>query len=244
MTKKLKKKIQDLKDVYSSSNEVSEKDIVKAISIVKEVSNRTIKLKHFDSQVIVGVCLYYGSITEMKTGEGKTLAATIPAFLNYLTQSQTHLITVNDYLAKRDSIWMDPIYRFLGMTNSHIQNDMSLEEKINAYKSDIIYGNNNEFCFDFLRDNLRSIETPRIQSKHDRAIIDEADSVLIDEARSPLGISGQVETPIKLFKICYQVTEGLETADVEISEERKNVLLNDEGIKKIEFNLKKINLLN
>ena len=239
----IKKKIQDLKDAYSSSNEVSEKDIVKAISIVKEASNRTIKLKHFDSQVIVGVCLYYGSITEMKTGEGKTLAATIPAFLNYLTQSQTHLITVNDYLAKRDSIWMDPIYKFLGMTNSHIQNDMSLEEKINAYKSDILYGNNNEFCFDFLRDNLRSIETPRIQSKHDKAIIDEADSVLIDEARSPLGISGQVETPIKLFKICYQVTEGLETADVEISEERKNVLLNDEGIKKIEFNLKKINLL-
>jgi len=239
----IKNKIQDLKDAYSSSNEVSESDIVKAISIVKEASNRTIKLKHFDSQVIVGVCLYYGSITEMKTGEGKTLAATIPAFLNYLTQSQTHLITVNDYLAKRDSIWMDPIYKFLGMTNSHIQNDMSLEEKINAYKSDIIYGNNNEFCFDFLRDNLRSIETPRIQLKHDRAIIDEADSVLIDEARSPLGISGQVETPIKLFKICYQVTEGLGTADVEISEERKNVLLNDEGIKKIEFNLKKINLL-
>ena len=239
----IKNKIQDLKDEYSSSNEVSEKDVVKAISIVKEASNRTIKLKHFDSQVIVGVCLYYGSITEMKTGEGKTLAATIPAFLNYLTQSQTHLITVNDYLAKRDSIWMDPIYTFLGMTNSHIQNDMTLEEKINAYKSDIVYGNNNEFCFDFLRDNLRSIETPRIQSKHDKAIIDEADSVLIDEARSPLGISGQVETPIKLFQICYQVTEGLETTDVEISKERKNVLLNDEGIKKIEFNLKKINLL-
>ncbi|MDB4183913.1 preprotein translocase subunit SecA [Alphaproteobacteria bacterium] len=241
----IKNKAKELKALYSNndSNEISESDIITAVSLVKEVSKRTIQLKHYDSQVIVGICLYFGKVTEMKTGEGKTLAATIPAFLNYLSNNQTHLITVNDYLAKRDSEWMSPIYNFLGMTNTYIQNEMSLDEKIGAYQSDIVYGNNNEFCFDFLRDNLRSIETPKIQKKHDRAIIDEADSVLIDEARSPLGISGQVETPIKMFQICYKLTENLETSDVEINEERKNVLLNDEGIKKIEFNLKKINLL-
>ncbi|MDB9825203.1 preprotein translocase subunit SecA [Alphaproteobacteria bacterium] len=241
----IKNKAKELKALYSNndSNEISESDIITAVSLVKEVSKRTIQLKHYDSQVIVGICLYFGKVTEMKTGEGKTLAATIPAFLNYLSNNQTHLITVNDYLAKRDSEWMNPIYNFLGMTNTYIQNEMSLDEKIGAYQSDIVYGNNNEFCFDFLRDNLRSIETPKIQKKHDRAIIDEADSVLIDEARSPLGISGQVETPIKMFQICYKLTENLETSDVEINEERKNVLLNDEGIKKIEFNLKKINLL-
>ena len=241
----IKNKAKELKALYSNndSNEISESDIITAVSLVKEVSKRTIQLKHYDSQIIVGICLYFGKVTEMKTGEGKTLAATIPAFLNYLSNNQTHLITVNDYLAKRDSEWMNPIYNFLEMSNTYIQNEMSLDEKIGAYQSDIVYGNNNEFCFDFLRDNLRSIETPKIQKKHDRAIIDEADSVLIDEARSPLGISGQVETPIKMFQICYKLTENLETSDVEINEERKNVLLNDEGIKKIEFNLKKINLL-
>ena len=241
----IKNKAKELKAHYfnNDTNEILEKDIITAVSLIKEVSKRTIQLKHYDSQVIVGICLYFGKVTEMKTGEGKTLAATIPAFLNYLSNNQTHLITVNDYLAKRDSEWMNPIYNFLGMTNTYIQNEMSLDEKVEAYQSDIIYGNNNEFCFDFLRDNLRSIETSKIQKKHDRAIIDEADSVLIDEARSPLGISGQVETPIKMFQICYKLSENLETSDVEINEERKNVLLNDEGIKKIEFNLKKINLL-
>ena len=241
----IKNKAKELKAHYfnNDTNEISEKDIITAVSLIKEVSKRTIQLKHYDSQVIVGICLYFGKVTEMKTGEGKTLAATIPAFLNYLSNNQTHLITVNDYLAKRDSEWMNPIYNFLGMTNTYIQNEMSLDEKVEAYQSDIVYGNNNEFCFDFLRDNLRSIETSKIQKKHDRAIIDEADSVLIDEARSPLGISGQVETPIKMFQICYKLSENLETSDVEINEERKNVLLNDEGIKKIEFNLKKINLL-
>ncbi len=240
----IKNKINLLKSSYSkSNNNISIDDQIEAISIVREVSFRTIGLRHFDSQIIGGICLYNGLIAEMKTGEGKTLVSTIPAFLNFICGLTTHLVTVNDYLAKRDSEWMDPIYKFLGMKNSYIQNNMSIEEKINSYNSDIVYGNNNEFCFDFLRDNLRSIETPKVQTSHHRAIIDEADSVLIDEARSPLGISGEVKTPIQLFKICYQLTENLNEKDVEISEERKNVLLNDEGIKKIEFNLQKVNLL-
>ena len=221
----IKNKINLLKSSYSkSNNNISIDDQIEAISIVREVSFRTIGLRHFDSQIIGGICLYNGLIAEMKTGEGKTLVSTIPAFLNFICGLTTHLVTVNDYLAKRDSEWMDPIYKFLGMKNSYIQNNMSIEEKINSYNSDIVYGNNNEFCFDFLRDNLRSIETPKVQTSHHRAIIDEADSVLIDEARSPLGISGEVKTPIQLFKICYQLTENLNEKDVEISEERKNVV--------------------
>ncbi len=241
----IKLEISKLKDHYSiNKNTVMlPGDIITSISIVREASIRTIGLRHFDCQIIGGISLYYGFITEMKTGEGKTLVATIPAFLNYICGDQTHLITVNDYLAKRDSDWMNPIYHFLGMKNSYIQGSMSHEEKIISYKSDIVYGNNNEFCFDFLRDNLRTTEMQKIQSNHNKAIIDEADSVLIDESRSPLGISGQVQTPIQLFKMCYNLIKNIENTDVEILHEKKNVLLNDEGIKKIEFDFQKNNLL-
>jgi preprotein translocase subunit SecA len=163
--------------------------------------------------------------------------------LNNLLKKKVHLITVNDFLAKRDSNWMNPIYEYLNISNSFIQNDQTIEEKISSYNNDVVYGNNNEFCFDYLRDNLRSINTPKMQNALNVAIIDEADSVLIDESRSPLGISGPVKTPIQLFKLCYEITEDLSLDDVEINEERKNVLLKDSGIKKIEFNLKKINYL-
>ena len=156
---------------------------------------------------------------------------------------KVHLITVNDYLAKRDSLWMGPVYEYLKISNSFIQNDQSIEEKVKSYESHIVYGNNNEFCFDYLRDNLRSSNSQKMQNELQIAVIDEADSVLIDESRSPLGISGPVKTPIQLFKLCYEITEDLITEDVEINEERKNVLLKDSGIKKIEFNLKKINYL-
>jgi preprotein translocase subunit SecA len=138
---------------------------------------------------------------------------------------------------------MGPIYQYLNISNSYIQNDQPLEDKIKAYNSHVVYGNNNEFCFDYLRDNLRSFRSPKMQKDLHIAVIDEADSVLIDESRSPLGISGPVKTPIQLFKTCYELTENLNLDDVEINEERKNVLLKDNGIKKIEFNLKKINLL-
>ena len=163
--------------------------------------------------------------------------------LNNLLKKKVHLITVNDFLAKRDSNWMNPIYEYLNITNSFIQNDQTVDEKISSYNNDVVYGNNNEFCFDYLRDNLRSINTPKMQNALNVAIIDEADSVLIDESRSPLGISGPIKTPIQLFKLCYEITEDISLDDVEINEERKNVLLKDSGIKKIEFNLKKINYL-
>ena len=138
---------------------------------------------------------------------------------------------------------MGPIFEYLNISCSYIQNSQTVEEKVSSYQSHVVYGNNNEFCFDYLRDNLRGINQPKMQNEHHIALIDEADSVLIDESRSPLGISGPVKTPIKLFKLCYEITQDLLKSDVEINEERKNVLLIDSGIKKIEFNLKKINFL-
>ena len=238
------KKINEIKkDIELHKTEISEENICLVTAIVREASKRSIGITHYDSQIIGGLALYHGFIAEMKTGEGKTLVATIPVILNAIQGKKVHLITVNDYLAKRDSNWMGPVYDYLNITHAYIQNDQKLDEKVQAYTSDVVYGNNNEFCFDYLRDNLRSVQTPKMQTKHDVAIIDEADSVLIDESRSPLGISGPIKTPIQLFKLCYEITEDLIKEDVEINEERKNVLLKDTGIKKIEFNLKKINYL-
>ena len=238
------KKINEIKkDIELHKTEISEENICLVTAIVREASKRSIGITHYDSQIIGGLALYHGFIAEMKTGEGKTLVATIPVVLNAIQGKKVHLITVNDYLAKRDSNWMGPVYDYLNITHAYIQNDQKPDEKVQAYTSDVVYGNNNEFCFDYLRDNLRSVQTPKMQTKHDIAIIDEADSVLIDESRSPLGISGPIKTPIQLFKLCYEITEDLIKEDVEINEERKNVLLKDTGIKKIEFNLKKINYL-
>ena len=234
-------KLDEIRD--KSDGILSENDICFACAVVREAALKTIGLRHYDCQLIGGLALFHGFIAEMKTGEGKTLVATIPVLLNNLLKKKVHLITVNDFLAKRDSNWMNPIYEYLNITNSFIQNDQTVDEKISSYNNDVVYGNNNEFCFDYLRDNLRSINTPKMQNALNVAIIDEADSVLIDESRSPLGISGPVKTPIQLFKLCYEITEDISLNDVEINEERKNVLLKDSGIKKIEFNLKKINYL-
>ena len=237
--------IEELKQDYISNKvaELSDKDISFICALVREVSQRTIKLRHYDSQIIGGIALYHGFVAEMKTGEGKTLVATIPMVLNFVLDKKVHLITVNDYLAQRDCLWMRPIFEYLNISCSYIQNSQTVEEKVKSYQSHIVYGNNNEFCFDYLRDNLRGINQPKMQKGHHIALIDEADSVLIDESRSPLGISGPVKTPIQLFKLCYEITQDLSKDDVEINEERKNVLLIDSGIKKIEFNLKKINFL-
>jgi preprotein translocase subunit SecA len=241
----IRQHLKKLQDQYNSdtSDELRDDDICMICAITREVSNRAIGLRHYDIQIIGGLSLYFGFIAEMKTGEGKTLVATIPIILNFIKNKNVHLITVNDYLAKRDSIWMGPIYDYLGISNSYIQNDQEIDEKVKSYKSHVVYGNNNEFCFDYLRDNLRTLNYPKVQNTHHIAIIDEADSVLIDESRSPLGISGPVKTPIELFKLCYEITEDLNLDDIEIKEARKNVLLKESGIKKIEFNLKKINFL-
>ena len=181
-------KLNSIRDKYISgeNKDLDDEDICITCAIAREVSNRTIGLRHYDIQIVGGLSLYFGFIAEMKTGEGKTLVATIPIILNFLKNKNVHLITVNDYLAKRDSSWMGPIYEYLNISNSYIQGDQEIDEKVKSYKSHVVYGNNNEFCFDFLRDNLRTLNYPKVQNDHHIAIIDEADSVLIDESRSPL----------------------------------------------------------
>src|SRR5581483_1234918 len=155
-------------------------------------------LRHFDVQLIGGITLFNGQIAEMRTGEGKTLVATLPASLNAITGNGVHIVTVNDYLAKRDALWMTPIYAALGLKVGVIVHGMTTEEKQAAYASDIIYGTNNEFGFDYLRDNMAFSANERMQGKLSYAIVDEVDSILIDEARTPLIISGAAEDSSEL----------------------------------------------
>src|SRR5438309_4511462 len=164
-----------------------------AFAIVREASKRTTGMRHFDVQLIGGLVLHQGKIAEMRTGEGKTLVATLPAYLNALTGRGVNVITVNDYLASRDAEWMGQIYRFLGLEVGCIQNDMDDFERQTAYAADITYGTNNEFGFDYLRDNMKFDLATCVQRGHYHAIVDEVDSILIDEARTPLIISGPSE---------------------------------------------------
>jgi preprotein translocase subunit SecA len=164
--------------------------LVESFAVVREVARRTVQMRHFDVQLIGGVVLHQGKISEMKTGEGKTLVATLPAYLNALERKGVHIVTVNDYLAKRDTEWMGPIFRFLGLTVGTIQHEMNDADRKAAYTADITYGTNNEFGFDYLRDNMKFRLTDLVQRAHNYAIVDEVDSILIDEARTPLIISG------------------------------------------------------
>ena len=164
-----------------------------AFAVVREASKRTTGMRHFDVQILGGIVLHKGKISEMSTGEGKTLVATLPLYLNALEGKGAHLITVNDYLAKRDRNWMGPIYEFLGLTVGVIQHDIPHEERQKAYAADITYGTNNEFGFDYLRDNMVTSLDARVQRPLHYAIVDEVDSILIDEARTPLIISGPAE---------------------------------------------------
>jgi preprotein translocase subunit SecA len=170
-----------------------------AFALVREASCRTLGLRHFDVQLIGGITLHQGKIAEMRTGEGKTLVATLPAYLNSLGGGSVHIITVNDYLAERDANWMGPIYRFLGLSVGVVKAGQDPVEKREAYKADITYGTNNEFGFDYLRDNLAFRLEDRAQRKLSFAIVDEVDSILIDEARTPLIISGRSEESTDLY---------------------------------------------
>ncbi len=173
--------------------------IPEAFALVREASRRKLGLRHFDVQLIGGITLNAGKIAEMRTGEGKTLMATLPAYLNALTGEGVHVVTVNEYLAQRDSEWMGPVYRFLGMEVGVIKNAQTPDEKRAAYACDITYGTNNEFGFDYLRDNLAFRLEDRVQRKLSFAIVDEVDSILIDEARTPLIISGPAEESTELY---------------------------------------------
>ncbi|MDQ6922691.1 MAG: preprotein translocase subunit SecA, partial [Pseudomonadota bacterium] len=175
-----------------------------AFAVVREASKRTLLMRHFDMQLIGGMGLHYGKIAEMRTGEGKTLVATLPAYLNALTGRGVHIVTVNDYLAQRDADWMGRIYRFLGLTVGVNLSQMSHDLKQAAYAADITYGTNNEFGFDYLRDNMVFHASEKVQRGLVYAIVDEVDSILIDEARTPLIISGQADDNVDLY---YRLNE-------------------------------------
>ena len=192
-----------------------------AFAVVREASKRVLGLKHFDVQLIGGIILHQGRIAEMKTGEGKTLVATLPAYLNALTGEGVHVITVNDYLAKRDSEWMGKLYKFLGLSVGLVINGMDPADKKNAYACDITYGTNNEFGFDYLRDNMVIYKDQLVQRKLHYAIVDEIDSILIDEARTPLIISGRANKSSELYKKADTFVRGLE-AKVIIEEDVKD----------------------
>src|SRR5689334_10966772 len=171
-----------------------------AFAVVREAARRTLGMRHFDVQLIGGIALHQGKIAEMRTGEGKTLVATLNAYLNALSGKGVHVVTVNEYLAQRDADWMGPVYRFLGLTVGVIKNGQTSVEKREAYGSDITYGTNNEFGFDYLRDNLAFRLEERVQRSLNFAIVDEVDSILIDEARTPLIISGPAEESTELYQ--------------------------------------------
>lgn len=224
--------------------------LVETFAVVREASIRTLGLRHFDVQLIGGMVLHYGNIAEMRTGEGKTLVATLPAYLNALTGHSVHIVTVNDYLAKRDSDWMRPIYEFLGLRVGVIYPDMSQEHKKATYQTDIIFGTNNEFGFDYLRDNMAFSLEDKVQGRLNFAIIDEVDSVLIDEARTPLIISGAAEDSselyIKINQIIPQLTAQKEAdgpGDYLIDEKQKQVHLTEDGHQHIEELLIQENLI-
>ena len=217
--------------------------LTEAFAVAREASRRTLMMRPFDVQVIGGIVLHEGKIAEMKTGEGKTLAATMPLYLNALEGKGCHVVTVNDYLAKRDADWMSPIYHFLGLTVGVIVHGMDDEERRKAYGEDITYGTNNEFGFDYLRDNMKFSLEDYVQREFNFAIVDEVDSILIDEARTPLIISGaSEESTDKYYKINQIIPRLKQDVDYIIDEKSKTVVLTEEGVSNVEKYLNVQNL--
>ncbi len=235
--KELKDKTQELKQKVTNGVAL-EKLVVESFALVREASKRTLAQRHYDVQLIGGMVLNDGGISEMKTGEGKTLVSTLPIFLNALSGDGVHVITVNDYLAQRDSEWMGSIYEFLGLTVGCIQNQMNDEERKSAYSCDITYGTNNEFGFDYLRDNMKHSLESMVQRGHNFAVVDEVDSILIDEARTPLIISGPSEVKSDLYVTINKLIPLLKDDDFDIDEKTKSINLSDKGIEHAEELLK------
>jgi preprotein translocase subunit SecA len=212
-------------------------------ALCREAARRTISMRHFDVQLVGGMVLHQGKIAEMKTGEGKTLVATLPIYLNALTGKGAHLVTVNDYLARRDAAWMGPVYRFLGLSVGVIQHDMEESARQQAYAADVTYGTNNEFGFDYLRDNMKYSLGTMVQRGHHFGIVDEVDSILIDEARTPLIISGPSEESTELYGRADTIIPRLRRdADYTVDEKARTVALTEEGVEKAEKGLRLTNL--
>lgn len=225
----------DFKTDRKLEKEALDKLLPEAFATVREAGKRVLNMRHFDVQLIGGYFLHNGHIAEMRTGEGKTLVATLPAYLNALTGKGVHVITVNDYLAKRDSEWMGKIYKFLGLSVGVIlSGGRTMEDfaaKKAAYDCDITYGTNNEFGFDYLRDNMAQSADALVQRPYNYAIIDEVDSILIDEARTPLIISGRLDKSAELYKLMAQIAPKMvKDKDYEVDEKNKNVILTEDGI--------------
>ena len=249
----LKAKTQEFKDRLAKG-ETLDDILPEAYAVVREASIRTTGMRHYDVQLIGGIILHQGRIAEMRTGEGKTLVSTLPAYLNALEGKGVHIVTVNEYLAKRDAEWMGQVHQYLGLTVGVILNSMNTDEKQEAYGCDITYCTNNELGFDYLRDNMAIYESNLVQRDLHYAIVDEVDSVLIDEARTPLIISGQSGKSTKLYEACdilarqlekgtakelskmdiIMKLEGEETGDFVVNEKDKNVVLTEQGVQKVE----------
>ena len=212
-----------------AKGETLEDILPEAFAVVREAAKRTLGQRHFDVQLIGGMVLHYGNIAEMKTGEGKTLVATLPVYLNALAGEGVHVVTVNDYLAKRDAEWMGQIYQFLGLSVGCIVHGLTDDERKTAYNADVTYGTNNEFGFDYLRDNMKYSIATMSQRGHSYAIVDEVDSILVDEARTPLIISGPTDDLTAMYVAVDAMVPQLVKADYELDEKTRNVTLTDAG---------------
>src|SRR6201985_365614 len=208
--------------------------LVPAFAVVREAAKRTIGQRHFDVQLIGGMILHEGKISEMKTGEGKTLVATLPVYLNALAGRGVHVVTVNDYLAKRDAEWMGQIYKFLGLTVGVIVHGLDDQERKKQYDCDVTYGTNNELGFDYLRDNMKYRLEDMVQRGHYFAIVDEVDSILIDEARTPLIISGPLDDRSDFYNTIDTFFPKLDKSDYEVDEKQRTVTLTEDGMEKLE----------
>ena len=244
----LKARTTQLKTEYDKSGNLDYL-LAEAFALVREASVRTLGMRHYDEQLLGGIALHFGKIAEMKTGEGKTLVSTLPAYLNSLSGESVFIITVNDYLARRDSEWMGKIYTYLGLSVGVITSDMDLSEKKEQYTKDIIYGTNNEFGFDYLRDNMVYDISDKVQGKLSYAIVDEVDSVLIDEARTPLIISGSANESTNLYQKINKLAQLLIKNNLNddfyiIDEKQKNVSLTENGHAEIESLLLKQKYIN
>ncbi|MGK7886324.1 MAG: preprotein translocase subunit SecA [Crocosphaera sp.] len=243
----LKKKTLEFREMLDKANndeeleDILEEILPEAFAVVREAGKRVLGMRHFDVQLLGGMVLHQGQIAEMKTGEGKTLVATLPAYLNGLTGKGVHIVTVNDYLARRDAEWMGQVHRFLGLTVGLIQSGMNPEERKKNYACDVTYTTNSELGFDYLRDNMATAMAEVVQRPPNYCIIDEVDSILIDEARTPLIISGQVERPTEKYLQAAEIAKKLELQedeedpkDYEVDEKARNVLMTDQGFEKAE----------
>ena len=239
----LKNKTKYFKELFEGEKKSIDEILPEAFAVVREASIRTLKMRHFDVQLIGGIVLHEGKIAEMKTGEGKTLAATLPAYLNVIAGKSVHIVTVNDYLAKRDAEWMGKIYNYLNVSVGCVNSQTDHENRPKEYESEVVYATNNEIGFDYLRDNLKGDFESLCFKKDAFAIVDEVDSILVDEARTPLVISAESNTSIDLFPKINKIIKLFKDTDYEINEEGKSILLTNDGMEFAEKLLLENNLI-